>query len=1566
MPAAAAISREATSSSQLSSTSVVNQRAVEQRRIRVAYLWSLLRSTVTDTVNATLENDAKERRVAHGVHHLREIVLRNKVHQAFADKVSGCYYTVDDAAVRLFGVDGRKLDVLMPQEKINRLCLAFKLHLFVGWIYKEQKLCMFSSDFELLSSCIAPGRLYNVAYNEARNEIVACGTGFLQTYMFRFGNRHLVAKSIRIDSEVIAGWNVSLIAIENTMSQLQRCFVANENVVAVFNLNSAEHIVTKKDLHVRDITAIMFFNPLKLLLTASMDGCIKVWNEDWFLHFVFVGHTGGVTCLSAYPSGPLVVSGGLDRTIRVWSLEVLDEIDRQTVKEPVLGMNTVIGNKQFCSFGENDLHIWIIQDIQSLHSFVGCPVVKIKCTDHPNFPTRAMCICKDSSIRIVAPHSGAILTTLLLDPRTEKAVDAAYAIADETLFVALEGGDVLKCKTDSNPARVVARWTCSNPKLACNYLMVYEYVVSSQKGISWKSIARAFNTGHLEHATVDDSRAEAAVEDASEGDGGGGDAEDGESAAAAAVAAAANQAQRKADRTLLLGGRKDGYVCVVNWDTGATDFDIEAHGVKGVLSMIANSADDQVVSAGRDDVIKVWRLFPYAKESLAPLMSFFCAQTPLHMSVLRGKLGVAFDEHSTATYSIVVYSLTNKERKDHSPEDDHTDSVTALACCHRMKLFASSSLDGTIKIWSDTNKLVRHVKLNATPVSLAFYDDRGSLLVGIGKNLYKIDSQQYLPRAFLYKQVTMTFPAIADEVPRPYDDNLLAALSPDDLKRLKKAKAAYKYQHYEDELNEEEMIAVTKEKEDLQDKYELLIRREEEIIKLRNGEIKPKARRSGSDSTKQSAFLRYLAIFYDRPVVKIYGEDRFPEDTLQRKLNPPKAIGDIHSKQLDEEVAGFFPKKTACQTLTLTELLEQSGYNVVEDKPLLSSVDATTKRGHAIYPYGYLPNSVLLRLLFKAEQLEEKQAEAWQPPSLADQHLLDLELARKKAKSSADERLLERENTDELSRVFTWSDDEPEPVEASSATAAGTAAGGEQGSPSKQKAKRPRGRVSFMQEDGPDGKALATTSASGASAEAAGAASVEPQQSFAERMKNLIAKPRTPPPPKTPEHEEVKVTIKVPDKPGRPVQKLVARPPPPKIKPKTPPPARLLTPSPPPQPPPPASPLPPFVTRFFGEAWFEKLFPNVTPKTFPKPWTIEAFIVALAKALVTASYAQKPDVVKAIDNLYESEDFKNKEVVVKACFDVLNPSQDPPTCLDVNQKSTIKAIISLIGRFQLLSLEYYSELMCQFIDGDREMRSLIMDMFLVAGLVDPNHYFPNELDSLDTWSVEANNRKKAVKNICSGWLEGWMTRFKNHVKQTIDLLQTGKNVQSKLGNQKPPRDTSEPKPRALTVTIKEPPSLSVLEHAMYIEAINYFCEMEHQNEMSKQAVKEMPDEMIVEAKNTVLVLPKLRIRPTLVRLGEMHTNSMQCRDYRETNLSVAHMRSRKGYGEWSLPPGTIEGFVPFIKHPLKTLYVNPFPSIVDQYDAWLQQPVLITLKTSPKYFLHEQSVVPPVLAVTSN
>lgn len=51
--------------------------------------------------------------------------------------------------------------------------------------------------------------------------------------------------------------------------------------------------------------------------------------------------------------------------------------------------------------------------------------------------------------------------------------------------------------------------------------------------------------------------------------------------------------------------------------------------------------------------------------------------------------------------------FVSSERYDHPPNHDHTDELTGLACCARLKLFASASRDGTIKVWNGSNDLVR-------------------------------------------------------------------------------------------------------------------------------------------------------------------------------------------------------------------------------------------------------------------------------------------------------------------------------------------------------------------------------------------------------------------------------------------------------------------------------------------------------------------------------------------------------------------------------------------------------------------------------------------------------------------------------------------------------------------------------------------------------------------------------------------------------------------------------------------------------------------------------------------
>ena len=59
-------------------------------------------------------------------------------------------------------------------------------------------------------------------------------------------------------------------------------------------------------------------------------------------------------------------------------------------------------------------------------------------------------------------------------------------------------------------------------------------------------------------------------------------------------------------------------------------------------------------------MVKVWRIYPFAQETLALLMTFTCSHHLTHLTVAKHRLAVAFQEESLMIHSIVVYNLRNR------------------------------------------------------------------------------------------------------------------------------------------------------------------------------------------------------------------------------------------------------------------------------------------------------------------------------------------------------------------------------------------------------------------------------------------------------------------------------------------------------------------------------------------------------------------------------------------------------------------------------------------------------------------------------------------------------------------------------------------------------------------------------------------------------------------------------------------------------------------------------------------------------------------------------------------
>lgn len=72
----------------------------------------------------------------------------------------------------------------------------------------------------------------------------------------------------------------------------------------------------------------------------------------------------------------------------------------------------------------------------------------------------------------------------------------------------------------------------------------------------------------------------------------------------------------------------------------------------------------------------MWRVFPYAEESLSLLHTFSCYHPAVALCVLGKCVTMAFEDPDSATYGLVQFDLGSSQRYDHRPQDDPMDHIT--------------------------------------------------------------------------------------------------------------------------------------------------------------------------------------------------------------------------------------------------------------------------------------------------------------------------------------------------------------------------------------------------------------------------------------------------------------------------------------------------------------------------------------------------------------------------------------------------------------------------------------------------------------------------------------------------------------------------------------------------------------------------------------------------------------------------------------------------------------------------------------------------------------------------
>ena len=168
-----------------------------------------------------------------------------------------------------------------------------------------------------------------------------------------------------------------------------------------------------------------------------------------------------------------------------------------------------------------------------------------------------------------------------------------------------------------------------------------------------------------------------------------------------------------------------------------------------------DSHKSALVTYGQDNILNVWSMEvdKAAAITLKMLLTINLSPGPSLMCLLSSTLCLAIGsslvmldltEQEELRTIPSVQSLTDIPLLTHQKEDDHGAPIISLTCSEELKLYATSSKDGLVKIWSASNQLVSEMEFDDSLAAVCFGNSRGDLLVGFQKHVCVMRAEDYL------------------------------------------------------------------------------------------------------------------------------------------------------------------------------------------------------------------------------------------------------------------------------------------------------------------------------------------------------------------------------------------------------------------------------------------------------------------------------------------------------------------------------------------------------------------------------------------------------------------------------------------------------------------------------------------------------------------------------------------------------------------------------------------------------------------------------------------------------
>jgi len=627
----------------------------------------------------------------------------NTIKQVIVGHNSTQLVSVDERNIRLWNKTEEQTRVVFPSCKLSYI--NFLKYIRTKQIYvaatSDLFLKVYDSTLDLVGT-IKIGRraIFHLEFNSATNELITAGVDGVTFWKWFekksevWDKRNKVWKSVT-DFSLQERFVLSDCPWAKHMHyENNRIYVCSELNAMVYDVNTGELVDKIVNAHQLALTRCIYYSPSYYYITSNVSGEIKLWSalksttkSCSYIH-TFSSHCKSVTGLQIHPvqsTVGLLLSASLDGTLRVFNLEVLQEIYSLQLDTPCVGIDIMHWNSKDAPHvvvaTRANLQIWQLNHLTKPFIVCRSPVAEMIAINES-----ILAQSKDGSIRLTNCSSGETLNTFVPSSKVETVRGCVYSAYSQKLFTLHKNGLIVE----------------------------HSSFLKEMKSVSW------------DHTIIPkDTILCIAITNSN-------------------IPFYRNNSKYEKDETstveCIVGGGKNGSLYF--WDAN-NNGSLQAHIARAhdyevqMVKFQNTSTFPAIISVSNHGDIKIWNASDLrCRAKVSPHTHISCIATSSLM---------LFIGHSNGEYRIVDLAC-GKPVEGLKAENAHTDAITCACFNETFQVVITSSLDGSIKVWDSNMVLARELSFShENNLTMALPNDKGDLYISEHDSITSISPSIYLP-----------------------------------------------------------------------------------------------------------------------------------------------------------------------------------------------------------------------------------------------------------------------------------------------------------------------------------------------------------------------------------------------------------------------------------------------------------------------------------------------------------------------------------------------------------------------------------------------------------------------------------------------------------------------------------------------------------------------------------------------------------------------------------------------------------------------------------------------------